>query len=181
MNESVVETWAVSAPNPKSGCPCLADFARHGSRRVANDQRRTTNDRSVPSLEQKLRKLAPWNRQLRRATRNLSLIEYRVCSHVCWLGGQHLLFTVDQVAGVEGGNFEAVSVGDRIRGAGLDAVSAENTSIVIDVINLGVAFRATHAMLSRILRRLNINAVRWTGRSTEKTGDALFQSILIAL
>src|SRR5579872_2330839 len=117
------------------------------------------------SLERKLRKLAPRNRQRRRATRDLSLIEYGVCSHVCWLGSQHLLFPVNQVAGVEGGNLEAVSVGDRIRGASFDTVSAENTSVVVDVINLGVALRSAHPMLSRILRRLNINAVRRASRS----------------
>src|SRR6202035_2727817 len=90
-------------------------------------------DRRLSSFVRKPKKLASWNRQRRRAARDLSLIEYRVCSHVCWLGSQHLLLTVNQVAVIEGSNFEAVSMGDRIRGAGLDAVSAENTSIVIDV------------------------------------------------
>ena len=60
------------------------------------------------------------------------------------------------------GDFEAVSVGDRIRRTSLDAVSAENTSVVIDVINLCVALRAAHAMFRSVLRRLNIDAVGGT-------------------
>src|SRR5579864_9581009 len=91
------------------------------------------------SFGRKLKTLAPLDRHCRRATRHLRLIEYRVCSHVCRLGGQHLFFAVNQVAGVEGGDFEAVPVGDRIRGTSFDAVSTEDASIVVDVINLGVA------------------------------------------
>jgi len=100
---------------------------------------------------------------------------------VRWPRGQHLFFAVDQVAGVKARNFEAVPVGDRIRGTSLDTVSAEDASIVVDVINLGVALRPAYSMLGRILRRLDVNAVRRTGCRAQKTSDALFQSVLIAL
>src|SRR6202167_3990905 len=135
----------------------------------------------ILSFTRKLKTLAPWNRHCRRATRHLSLIEHRICSHVCWPGGQHLLLAVNQIAGVESGEFEAVSVSDRIRGTRLDAVSAEDTSVVVDVINLGVAFRPTHSMLGRILRRLDVNAVRGTRRRAQETGYAFFQSVLVTL
>jgi hypothetical protein len=125
--------------------------------------------------------LNPWRWQSRRAARHFSLIEHRVCSHMCRLGGQHLFFAVDQVAGVKAGDFEAVPVSDCIRGTGLDAVSAENTSVVVDVINLSVTLRSADPMLGGILRRLDINAVRGTGRRTKETGDAFFQAVLIAL
>jgi hypothetical protein len=98
-----------------------------------------------------------------------------------WPGGQHLFFAVDQVAGVKARDLEAVPVGDRIRGTSLDAVSAEDASIVVDVINLGVALRPAYSMLGRILRRLDVNAVRGTGCRAQKASDALFQSVLIAL
>ena len=98
-----------------------------------------------------------------------------------WPGGQHLFFAVDQVAGVKARDFEAVPMGDRIRGTSLDAVSAEDASIVVDVINLGVALRPAYSMLGRILRRFDVNAVRGTGCRAQKTSDALFQSVLIAL
>jgi len=125
--------------------------------------------------------LAPWYWQWRCATRQLSLIEDRVCSHVRWLGSQHLLFAVDQVAGVKARNFEAVAVSDRIRGTSLDTVSAENTSIVVYVIDLGVALRPAHSMLGGVLRRLDIDAVGGAGRRAQETGYTLFQSVLIAL
>jgi len=98
-----------------------------------------------------------------------------------WPGGQHLFLAVDQVAGVKARDFEAVPVGDRIRRTRLDAVSAEDASIVVDVINLGVALSSADPMLGRILRRLDVNAVRGTGCRAQKTGDTLFQSVLIAL
>jgi hypothetical protein len=100
---------------------------------------------------------------------------------MCWPGGQHLLLAVNQIAGVKAGDFETVPVSDRIRGTRLDAVSAENTSIVVDVINLGVAFRSAHPMLSCVLRGLNINAIRWARRRAQKAGNAFLQSVLVTL
>ena len=98
-----------------------------------------------------------------------------------WPGGQHLFLAVDQVAGVKARDLEAVPVGDRIRGTSLDAVSAEDASIVVDVINLGVSLRPAYSMLGRILGRLDVNAVRGTRRGAEKASDTFFQSVLIAL
>jgi hypothetical protein len=125
--------------------------------------------------------LAPWYRRRRRAIRHFGLIEYRVGSHVRRPSGQHLLLAVDQVAGVKAREFEAMAVGDGIRGTSLDAIAAENTSVVVDVVNLGIALRPTHPMLGGILRRLDVNAVRGTGRRAQEAGYTLFQSILIAL
>src|SRR5277367_3804849 len=98
-----------------------------------------------------------------------------------WPSGQHLVFAVDQVAGIKARQFKAVAVGDRIRGTGFDAVSAEDASVVVDVVNLGVALGSAHPMLGRVLRCLDINAVRGAGGRAEEAGYALFQSILIAL
>jgi len=127
------------------------------------------------------RNLAPRYRHCGRAICHLGLIEYRIRSHVCRPGGEHLLLAVDQVAGVKAREFEAVSVGDGIRGTGLDAVSAENASVVVDVVNLGVALGAAHPMLGRVLGCLDVNAVGGAGGCAEKAGHTLFQSILVAL
>ena len=126
-------------------------------------------------------KLDPWYRRRRLATCHLSLIEHRVRSHVRWLRGQHLFFAVDQVAGVESRDFEAVSVSNRIRGTRLDTVSTKDTSIVVDVIDLGVTLCSAYSMLVRILCRLDIDAVRRAGRRAQETGYAFFQSVFIAL
>jgi len=98
-----------------------------------------------------------------------------------WLGGQHLLLAVDQVAGVKARDFEAVSMRDRVRGTSLDAVSAEDAPVVVDVIDLGVALRSADPIFRGVFRRLDIDAIRRTGRSAQKAGYAFFQSILIAL
>src|SRR5947209_17962128 len=100
---------------------------------------------------------------------------------MCWLGGQHLLFAIDQISGVQGGDFKAVAVGDGVSWAGLYAITAKDAAVVVNVIDLGVALGAADAVLRRVFRGLNVNAVRRTGSGTEKTGHALFQTILIAL
>src|SRR3954468_7586522 len=67
--------------------------------------------------------------------------------------GEEGFLAIHEVAGIECGQFEAVSMGDGVSGASFDAVSAEDTAVVIDVIDLGVTFRAADAVLSRVLRR----------------------------
>ena len=103
--------------------------------------------------------LAPlyWHR--RGAAHDLGLIEHRVRSHMGRHGGQHLLFAINQIGGVEGRQLEAVSVGNCVGRAGLDAISAKNAAVVIDVVNLGVAFAAAHAFLGRIFGRFDIDAI----------------------
>src|SRR4051812_43225116 len=94
---------------------------------------------------------------------------------------QQLFLAVDEVRGIEGRDLEAVSVRDGVGGAGLDAVSAEDAAVVIDVVDGGVALGAGDAALSSVLRGLDVNAIRWTGRGAEEAGDALLQSVLVAL
>jgi len=84
-----------------------------------------------------------------------------------WLGGQHLLFAVDQVAGIEGCDFEAVSVGNGVGGTGFHAVAAENTSVIVDVVDLGVALGAADAGSFGVVARLDVNAVRGAGRGPQ--------------
>src|SRR5712692_383183 len=83
----------------------------------------------------------------RRAGPDFFLIEHRIGSDVRWHGGQHLFLAVDQPAHVKAGNLEPVPVRDGIRGASLHAVSAKDTSIVVDVIDLGVTLRGAHSVL----------------------------------
>src|ERR1700752_1005389 len=81
----------------------------------------------------------PRNNLRRRPAIYVGLIEYHVGSHVCWPGGQHLLLAVNEIAGVEGRQFESVTMCDGIGWTRFDAVSAENRAVVIDVVNFGVA------------------------------------------
>ena len=89
----------------------------------------------------------------RRAAIHVGLVEDDVGAHVCWPGGQHLLLAVNQIAGVEGGQFKSVTVRDRIGRASLYAISAKNAAVVVDVVNLRVALGATDAVSRRYFRR----------------------------
>ena len=92
-----------------------------------------------------------------------------------------MLLAVDQVAGVECRQFESVTMGDCVGRARFHAVSAENAPVVIDVVDLGVALGAAHAILRGVFGGLDVNAIRRTRGRAQKASHALFQSILVAL
>jgi hypothetical protein len=125
--------------------------------------------------------LAPRHHFCRRPTIHVGLIEYDVRSHVCWPRGQHLLLAHDQIGRVKGRQFKAVTVRDGISRTGLHTVSAENTAVVVDVVDLGVALSAADAIFSGVLGSLDINAVGWAIGRTQEAGNAFFQAIFVAL
>ena len=92
-----------------------------------------------------------------------------------------MLLAVNQVAGVECRQLEPVSMGNSVGGASLNAVSAKNAAVVIDVVNLGVALGPAYAILGGILGGFNIDAVRRASRGAQKTGHALLQPVFVAL
>ena len=108
------------------------------------------------------RGLASRNHFLGSTTIYVGLIEHDVRSHMRGPGGQHLLLAVNQIAGIKRSQLKAVAMCDGIGGAGLNTIAAENASIVIDVIDLGVAFGAAHALLGGVIGSFDIDAIRWT-------------------
>src|SRR5277367_2264277 len=56
---------------------------------------------------------------------------------------QHVFLTHDQGRRVQTGQLEAVTVCNCVRGTGLDAVSAEDAPVVVDVVDLGVDRKST--------------------------------------
>lgn len=96
-------------------------------------------------------------------------------------GNQQVFLAHNQRCGVQGCQLKAVSVRDGIRWAGLNAVTAEDAAVVVNVVDLGVTLRARDALLFRILRCLDVDAVGGAGSCAQKTGDAFFQAILVAL
>jgi hypothetical protein len=101
----------------------------------------------------------------------------RICRH----GNQQGFFAIDQIAGIERGQLKAVAVRDGVRGAGFNAVTAEDAAVIVNVIDLGVAFRAADALLFRIVCGFNVNAIGRARGRAKKTGNALFQTVFIAL
>jgi hypothetical protein len=98
-----------------------------------------------------------------------------------WPGGQHLLFAVNKIAGVKCRQLETVAMRDCVRRAGLHAVPAKDTSIVVDVINSGVTLRAADPILRGVVCCLNIDAIRWAVGCAKEARYALFESIFVAL
>jgi hypothetical protein len=96
-------------------------------------------------------------------------------------GHQKSFFSIDQVAGIERSQFEAVTVRDGVRGAGLNAISAEDAAVIVDVIDLGVALGAADALFFGIVGSFDVNAVRRAGGGAQETGNAFFQAIFVAL
>ena len=96
-------------------------------------------------------------------------------------GFEELFFAIDHGIDVVGGELESVTVGDRVCGAGFDAVSAKNATRIIDIVDSGVAFGGGDAIGFGIFGGLDIDATRGTGCGAKKAGDALLKAVLIAL
>ena len=64
---------------------------------------------------------------------------------------------------------------DRILGTSFDAEPTEDATVVIDVVNLRIAFINTYAFFGRawIVGRLNVNTLGRARGGAEKTSDAL--------
>src|SRR5205814_7984481 len=120
----------------------------------------------MTNSQQPIAGLLSWRRFCRRSACNLSSIKHRIRPQMRWLRREQLLFAIDQVRGTEGRQLEPVAMGNRICRAGFHAISAKNAAVVINVIDLGVAFRATDPLFGRVFCRLDVNAV---GRAIRRT------------
>ncbi len=137
--------------------------------------------KSARSTCSRWRNLTPRYHLLGSSTIHVGLIENNIRSHVCWPGGQHLLLAVDQIAGVKRRQLKAVPVRDRVGRTRLYAVPTKDTSVVIDVVNLGIAFSATYAEFGGVVGSLDVDAIRGTIGGTQKASHAFFQSVFVAL
>lgn len=72
---------------------------------------------------------------------------------------QHVFLAHYKIRGVQGGQLKTVTVSDRVRWAGLHAITAKNAPVVVDVVNLGVTLGTGNALLSRVLGRFYVDAV----------------------
>jgi len=86
-----------------------------------------------------------------------------------------------QVGGVEGCKLKSMTVRDSVGGAGFYTVTAENTAVVVDVVDLGVALGGGNPLLFGIFGCLNEDAVGGAGGGAQKAGHALFQAVFVAL
>jgi hypothetical protein len=92
-----------------------------------------------------------------------------------------LFFPVQERIDVVRGQLDAVTMGDGIRGTRLDAVTAKNATRVVYVVNLGVTLTCRDSIGVGILGSLDVNAIRGTRRSAQKTAYTLLKTVFIAL
>jgi hypothetical protein len=135
----------------------------------------------VQSTPNSLRTLTPRDHLRRSPTIHVGLIEHNVRSHVCWPGGQHLLLAVNQIAGAKRRQLKPVPMRNRVGRASLHAIPAKDTTVVIDVVDLGVTFGAAYAVFGGVVGGFDINTVGRTVGGAEEAGYALFQSVFVAL
>jgi hypothetical protein len=94
---------------------------------------------------------------------------------------QHLFFRIDQCCCVVAGKFKPVAVRDGVSGTGFDTITTEDATVVVDIVDAGIALSAAEANDIRVFRRFDVDAISRTGGSAEKTSDALLKPILVAL
>ena len=97
------------------------------------------------------------------------------------IGGKHILFAFDQRGRVVAGRFEAVAVRDRVGGAGLHTIAAEDAAVVIDVVDLGVALAAGDPRGGGILGRFDIDTVGRARGGAQEARHALLHPVDVAL
>jgi hypothetical protein len=94
---------------------------------------------------------------------------------------EKLFFPIDQGIDVIRSELEAVAVGNRVRGAGFDAIPAENAARIINVVNAGVAFPRGNSAGIGIFGSFNVDAIRRASRGAEKASNALLEPRFVAM
>ena len=125
--------------------------------------------------------LTPRNHLRRSPTIHVGLIEHNVRPHVRWPCGQHLLLAVNQIAGAKRRQLKSMPMRNRVRRASLHAVSTKNTTVIINIVDFGVAFGAAYAVFGGVVGGFDVDAVRRTIGGAEKTGYTFFQAVFVAL
>src|SRR3712207_3983131 len=90
------------------------------------------------------------------------------------LGQQHLL-REDEVRAVVVRHLVVVAHRDRVERARDLAVAAEDAAREVDLVDGGVALPGRHAVLRRVLRGHDTDAVRGTRRGAQRAADALLE------
>jgi len=112
---------------------------------------------------------------------HVGLIEHDIGSHMRRPGSQHLLLAVHQIAGVKGRQLKPMPMRNRVGRASFHAVPAKNTSIVINVVDLGVTFGAADAVFGGIVGGFDVDAIRRAVGRAEEAGYAFFEAVFVAL
>src|SRR6187431_3532741 len=94
------------------------------------------------------------------------------------LGEEHVL-RVDEVVARVLGDLELVAERDRIERAGELAVAAEDAAAHVDLVDPRVALAGRDAVVGRVLRGDDADAVGRAGGRAERAADALLEPVLV--
>ena len=94
---------------------------------------------------------------------------------------EKLLFAVNKGVDVVRRKLEAMAVGDSIRRASFHAITAKNTSRIINIVNAGIALAGRDPVHIGIFGGFDIYAIRGTGGGAKKAPNTLFQSAFITV
>ena len=79
---------------------------------------------------------------------------------------EKLFFAINQRIDVVSGELKTMPVGNRIRRASLDTVTAENAARIIDVVNAGVSFPGGNPAGIGVFSSFDVDAIRRASRGT---------------
>src|ERR1700704_5744884 len=94
---------------------------------------------------------------------------------------QHLFFAINQIARIETRQLKSMTMRNRIGRTSLHTIATKYTSIIVDVVDLSVAFGARNPFFSGVFRGFYVDAIRGAGGGAEETSYTLFQSVFVAL
>lgn len=96
-------------------------------------------------------------------------------------GFEELFLAVDERVDVVGRELDAVAVSDGVRGARLDAISAEDAARIVDVVDAGVALAGGNAFRVGIFGGFYVDAIRGARGGAQEAPDALLVAIFVPL
>src|SRR5690606_3755448 len=95
--------------------------------------------------------------------------------------GQEVLLLVDEALTGGAGELVVVAHGQRPRGAGLDAVPAEDAALVVDLVDAAVALPGGVLGVGAVVGALDEDRVRRARPGAQLAADALLQAVRVAV
>ena len=93
---------------------------------------------------------------------------------------QHFL-RINRLAAIGEGQFVLVTQDNGFGGTGIFAETAEDAAQHVDLVGAGIAIAGRETFLVRILGRFDKDGIRRAGCRAQRTADAFFQTIIVAL
>ena len=94
---------------------------------------------------------------------------------------EQLVLRVDRIAAVRERELEELRLGDRLRGARLDAQVAVDAPQVVDLVDVSVALTRRDRVVDRVVGAADVDAASGAHTGAELASDALLHAVLVAI